>query len=48
MKTWAKDFGFADAAKLLEETLTEEKNTDAVLSKLALAAVNLEAEKELH
>lgn len=47
MKTWASELGFADAAKLLEETLEEEKNTDKALSKLALAAVNLEAEKEL-
>ena len=32
-----------DAVKLLDETLAEEKKTDDVLSKLALAAVNAEA-----
>ncbi|GJD93228.1 Protein YciF [Methylobacterium iners] len=35
LKTWAGQLGYADAAKLLDETLQEEKRTDALLSKIA-------------
>jgi ferritin-like metal-binding protein YciE len=35
LKTWATQLGFADAAKLLDETLQEEKKTDELLSGLA-------------
>ena len=35
LKTWASELGLTQAAKLLEETLSEEKKTDATLSKLA-------------
>ncbi|MGT2478492.1 YciE/YciF ferroxidase family protein [Methylobacterium oryzae CBMB20] len=35
LKTWAAQLGYADAAKLLDETLQEEKKTDALLSKIA-------------
>ena len=35
LKTWATQLGFADAAKLLDETLQEEKKTDELLTKLA-------------
>ena len=35
LKTWAKQLGHAEAAKLLGETLEEEKSTDANLTKLA-------------
>ena len=35
LKTWASQLGYADAAKLLDETLQEEKKTDALLSKIA-------------
>ena len=35
LKTWATQLGHADAAKLLDETLQEEKKTDALLSKIA-------------
>jgi ferritin-like metal-binding protein YciE len=35
LKTWAGQLGFADAAKLLDETLQEEKKTDALLSQIA-------------
>jgi ferritin-like metal-binding protein YciE len=43
LKTWATQLGMNDAASLLDQTLQEEKKTDALLSKLAEASVNLEA-----
>jgi ferritin-like metal-binding protein YciE len=43
LKTWAGNLNMADAVKLLDETLTEEKNTDEALTKLATTAVNAEA-----
>lgn len=44
MKTWAAELGLADAAKLLGQTLDEEKETDATLSEIAESVVNQEAE----
>jgi ferritin-like metal-binding protein YciE len=41
---WANELGMRDAAKLLEQTLTEEKNTDKALTALAEQAVNQQAE----
>ena len=35
LKTWATQLGLKDAAKLLDETLQEEKKTDVLLSKIA-------------
>lgn len=35
LKTWASQLGYADAAKLLDETLQEEKKTDALLTEIA-------------
>jgi ferritin-like metal-binding protein YciE len=43
LKTWALQLGMKDAAALLDQTLQEEKKTDALLSKLAQASVNLKA-----
>jgi ferritin-like metal-binding protein YciE len=43
LSTWAKELGMNDAVDLLEETLTEEKNTDQALTGLAEAVVNAEA-----
>ena len=43
LKTWAAQLGMADAAKLLDETLQEEKRTDELLSKIAEGSVNEEA-----
>ena len=40
---WAKQLGMMEAAKLLEETLVEEKNADATLNKIALKDVNRRA-----
>ena len=43
LKTWAAQLGYADAAELLDETLQEEKRTDALLSKIA-ASINAAGE----
>ena len=44
LKTWAAALGMNDAAKLIDETLAEEKKTDEALTKLAVTAVNAEAQ----
>lgn len=44
LKTWADELGLPDAAKLLDATLSEEKKTDADLTKIAEAEVNLHAD----
>lgn len=44
LKCWASELGYKDAVKLLDETLLEEKNTDAALSKIAKSEVNIHAE----
>ncbi len=43
LKTWAAELGMADAAKLLDQNLQEEKETDVLLSKLAQSRVNTKA-----
>jgi len=43
LKTWATQLGMKDAASLFDQTLQEEKKTDALLSKLAQAGVNTKA-----
>lgn len=40
MIAWANQLKMPEAAKLLQQTLDEEKKTDATLSKLATAAIN--------
>ena len=40
---WAKQLGLNDAVNLLGQNLDEEKKTDVLLTKLALAAVNQKA-----
>src|ERR1700679_3615435 len=47
LRTWAEELGMADAAKLLQATLDEEKATDSALTKLAESLVNIEAEQKL-
>ena len=42
--SWAEELGLADAVSLLEETLEEEKATDATLTKIAETAINQQAE----
>src|SRR6266849_1915337 len=44
LKTWATELGYEDAVKLLDATLTEEKNTDSALTQLAESEVNQHAE----
>jgi len=44
LKTWANELGYADAVKLLDATLKEEKATDSALSQLAESEVNQHAE----
>jgi ferritin-like metal-binding protein YciE len=41
--TWAKQLGHNDAVRYLEETLQEEKKTDALLTKMAEQNVNKKA-----
>jgi ferritin-like metal-binding protein YciE len=41
---WAKQLGHNDAIRLLEETLQEEKDTDAKLTKMAESKINSGAE----
>jgi ferritin-like metal-binding protein YciE len=43
LKNWADQLGLKEASALLDQTLQQEKKTDALLSKLAQASVNLEA-----
>jgi ferritin-like metal-binding protein YciE len=45
MKTWASELGLQQAVKLLDQTLIEEKNTDAALTELAEEVVNQEAQQ---
>jgi ferritin-like metal-binding protein YciE len=44
LRTWASELGLADAVKLLEATLAEEKNADATLTRIAEGEVNQHAE----
>ena len=44
LSTWAEELGYDDAVSLLEQTLTEEKNTDEILSEIAKSVVNAEAQ----
>ena len=43
MVAMAKQLGLGDAAKLLDQNLTEEKNTDKILNQIALNNVNQKA-----
>jgi ferritin-like metal-binding protein YciE len=45
LRTWAQQLGMRDAAKLLDQTLAEEKKTDALLTQLAEATANPKADK---
>jgi ferritin-like metal-binding protein YciE len=44
LKCWASELGYAEAVKLIEATLNEEKKTDAALTKLAESEVNVHAQ----
>jgi ferritin-like metal-binding protein YciE len=43
LKTWAEELGMQDAVTLLDQNLQEEKKTDALLTELAEARVNMKA-----
>lgn len=43
LKNWAMQLGMKDASNLLDQTLQEEKKTDALLTKLAESQVNRKA-----
>lgn len=43
LKNWAQQLGMREAASLLDQTLQEEKKTDALLSKLAQSEINVKA-----
>jgi ferritin-like metal-binding protein YciE len=45
LRTWAEELGIAQAVKLLDRTLAEEKKTDDALTKLAVTAANQRAEE---
>jgi len=44
MRTWAQELGLKEAVRLLDQTLAEEKKTDATLTAIAEAVVNQQAE----
>ncbi len=44
LKSWAKQLGMNDAAKLLDQTLAEETKTDQTLSQLGETKVNMSAQ----
>jgi ferritin-like metal-binding protein YciE len=46
LRTWAQELGHDKAAKLLSETLDEEKAADKMLSGLATSTINVKAEHE--
>jgi ferritin-like metal-binding protein YciE len=43
LRAWAEQLGMRDAAKLLQQTLEEEKRTDELLNEIALRTVNKKA-----
>ena len=43
LRSWAEQLGMKEAAKLLGETLSEEKQTDELLNKIAMSSVNRKA-----
>ena len=45
LRTWAQQLGMRDAERLLDQTLAEEKRTDQLLTSLAEASANPEADK---
>jgi ferritin-like metal-binding protein YciE len=46
LRTWAEELGMQDAARLLQQTLDEEKKTDKLLSDIAIARINRQAAAE--
>jgi ferritin-like metal-binding protein YciE len=46
LRAWAEELGLTEAAELLQATLDEDKATDEILTQLAQAVINQEAETE--
>jgi ferritin-like metal-binding protein YciE len=46
LRTWAEELGYKKSVSLLQQTLDEEQATDAALTELAKAVINLDAEKD--
>jgi len=44
LKAWAGELGLNDVVRLLDQTLEEEKKTDAALTKIAKTVINQQAE----
>jgi ferritin-like metal-binding protein YciE len=44
LRTWAQELGLNEGVRLLDQTLEEEKMTDATLTKIAESVVNQQAE----
>ena len=44
LRTWAQELGLKEGVRLLDQTLEEEKMTDATLTKIAESVVNQQAE----
>jgi ferritin-like metal-binding protein YciE len=44
LKAWAEQLGMDEAARLLEETLQEEKNADKLLTEIAASSANQQAQ----
>lgn len=47
VRTWAAKLGREDDARLLQETLDEERTTDELLTKLATQSINIDADREV-
>jgi ferritin-like metal-binding protein YciE len=45
VRTYARQLGFEEQAQLLQQTLNEEGETDHLLTDLAEARINIEAER---
>lgn len=43
---WAKTMGESEIADLLQQTLDEEKDTDVILTELAVSSINITADEE--
>lgn len=47
VRTWAEKLGRDDDARLLQETLDEERKADELLTKLAIQSINIDADREV-
>jgi ferritin-like metal-binding protein YciE len=47
VRTWAEKLGRDDDARLLQETLDEERDADELLTKLATQSINIDADREV-